>query len=129
MTLDVPVHVRCAGGLLGVGTVLIGLIYLAAPPERRGPSQLTSVIAVMEPVLGWVMLVLGSGVVLATVLGQARASAHVLATAVHATYMGGLVVQFLITQPVRPTVTAVLSFMGAVAHGGAALAYWQRGYR
>lgn len=128
LTLPVPLHVRVTSVGLGVGTMLLGLIYLTAPPRRDGPLS-SSVMALMEAPLGWVMLALGGWVVLAALSQCARSSAHGVAAIVHLTYTVALVATFLQLVPPKPSVASVLSVFAVVAHGGACIDYWKRGYR
>lgn len=128
LTLPVPLHVRITSVGLGVGTMLLGLIYLTAPPRRDGPLS-SSVMALMECPLGWVMLALGGWVVLASFGRSARSSAHGVAAVAHLTYSGALVATWLQLEPPQPTVASVLSVFAVVAHGGACIDYWKRGYR
>lgn len=124
-----PLHVKVAGGALGLVTAMLGLIYLLAPPRRVPALERVSVVAVLEPFLGWAMLAIGGWVLLATATATARASAHLVAAVSHALYFGACVASFLLTVPPRPTVAAVLALGVFIAHGGACLAYWQRGWR
>lgn len=128
VTLPVPVHVRLTSVGLGAATMLLGLVYLTTPPRRGGPLS-SSVMALMEAPLGWVMLALGGWVVLAALAQAARSSAHGVAAVVHLTYTVALVATFLQLEPPRPTVASVLSVFAFVAHGGACIDYWKRGYR
>jgi len=129
LTLPVPLYTKVAGGLLGLDTLMLGLIYLLAPPERIPALEQVSVVAVLEPTLGWAMITTGLWVVGGTLIGRSRASAHMVATVCHCLYFGACVASFLLTVPPLPTVAAVLALGVAVAHGGACLAYWQRGWR
>lgn len=128
MTLPVPLHVALTSLGLGVGSMLLGVIYLTNPPRRTGPLS-NSVMALMEQPIGWAMVFIGAWVVLAAVTGWSRASAHMVAAMAHLVYMGALFFTFLQLVPPRPTVASVLSIFAFVAHGGACLDYWKRGYR
>jgi hypothetical protein len=128
LTLAVPLHVQLTSVFLGLGSMALGLVYLISPPKRNGPLS-NSVMALMEQPLGWVMVVLGLWVVLAAGFRSSRASAHAVAAMCHGAYMAALVATALMTEPPRLTVAAVLSLFAVVAHGGACLDYWKRGYR
>lgn len=128
LTLPVPLHVRATSVGLGGASMLLGLIYLTVPPRRDGPLS-NSVMAVLEAPLGWVMLALGGWVVLAALAGIARASAHGVTAMAHAVYTVALVLTFLSVHPPRPSVASVLSVFAVVAHGGASIDYWKRGWR
>lgn len=108
--------------------MLLGIVYLTVPPRRDGPLS-NSVMALMEAPLGWVMVALGGWVILATIARTARSSAHGVAAVVHLVYTVALVATFLQTVPPKPTVASVLSVFAFVAHGGASIDYWKRGYR
>lgn len=130
LTLSVPWHVKAAGVGLGISTALLGFVYLAAPPPRPAYLADLSVVAVLEPVLGWVFLAIGSCAVLATLTSRARASAHGLAAVSHACYMLALVITVALTRDGNPPhVAAVLSVPAFIAHGALSVSYWQRGYR
>lgn len=128
LTLPVPVHVRITSVGLGAATLLLGFVYLTDPPKRTGPLS-NSVMALMETPLGWVMVALGCWVVLAAVSSTARSSAHAVAAIAHLAYSVALVVTWSQVEPPTPTVASVLSVFAFVAHGGASLDYWKRGYR
>ena len=128
LTLPVPLHVRVTSVGLGVATYLLGLVYLVSPPRRTGPLS-NSVMALMETPLGWCMVFLGCWVVLAAFTSAARASAHGVAAVAHLAYCVALVVTWASLEPPTPTVASVLSVFAFVAHGGACIDYWKRGYR
>lgn len=128
LTLPVPLHVKATSVGLGAASMLLGVVYLTAPPQRTGPLS-NSVMALMEQPLGWTMLALGGWVVLAALSGVARSSAHGVAAMAHLVYSVALVLTFLQLVPPRPTVASVLSVFAFVAHGGASIDYWKRGWR
>lgn len=128
VTLPVPLHVKVTSVGLGGASMLLGVIYLVAPPRRDGPLS-NSVMALLESPLGWVMVALGAWVILATAAGMARASAHGVAAMAHLVYSVALVLTFLQLEPPRPSVASVLSVFAVVAHGGASIDYWKRGWR
>lgn len=128
LTLPVPAHVRITSVGLGAASMMLGLLYLTNPPKRTGPLS-NSVMALMETPLGWVMLVLGGWVILASVSSCARSSAHAVAAIAHAAYTVALIVTWAQLNPPSPTVASVLSVFAFVAHGGASIDYWKRGYR
>lgn len=130
LTLPVPLHVRIASLGLGVATGLLGLLYLTAPPRTHGPGPLSStVLSLLEQPLGWCMVLLGAWVIVAAVSGVARSSAHGVAAIAHLAYTAALVQSFLALVPPRPSVVSILSVFAFVAHGGACLDYWKRGWR
>lgn len=128
VTLPVPLHVSVTSAFLGSASALLGLVYLTSPPKRTGPLS-NSVMALMETPLGWVMVVLGSLVFLAAVSATARSSAHAVAAVAHLAYTVALVITWASLEPPHPTVASVLSVFAFVAHGGASIDYWKRGYR
>lgn len=128
LTLPVPIHVSLTSAALGLCTLALGVIYLTAPPKRTGPLS-SSTMGLLEVPLGVVMMCLGLLVVAATVAGKARSSAHGVAAMTHFVYTVALVLTFLQTVPPKPTVASVLSVFAFVAHGGACIDYWKRGWR
>lgn len=130
MRLPVPVHVRVWGSVLGMLTALLGFVFLAPPvPNRPADLDARSVVAVFEQPLGWALLAVGGWVVLASIVGHARASAHAVAGVVHVAHLVALVATFLIAYPLQPVPQIVLAGFAVIAHGGACLDYWQRGWR
>lgn len=128
MTLPVPVHVQLASLVLGTLTILLGAVYLTSPPPVGSAARPTT-ISELTPVLAWVMIAAGSWVVLAAVARSARSSAHGIAAIVHGTYCAGLVVTSLTFHPFRVTIVSILSVFAVVAHGGACIDYWKRGWK
>jgi len=129
MKLPVPRHVRLASLLMGVGTLILGLGYATVEVYRRPEVAERSVVAAIEHPLGWVMAVLGVWVVLATITGHSRASAHTVAAVAHGVYFAAVLITCVLTYPLTPPQLGALALFGFIAHGGAALDYWQRGYR
>lgn len=129
LALPVPPYVKVLGVGLGLGTAVLGLVYLLWPPYRPPGIAELSVVATIEPALGWVMVMLGTWVVAATLVGHGRASAHAVAAAAHGVYMLALVWSLFLTGPIVPSVAATLSWFALIAHAGWSLDYWQRGYR
>jgi len=128
MALPVPVHVQLASLVLGGLTVLLGCVYVTSPPPAGSAARPTT-ISELTPVVAWVMVAVGGWVVLATVARAARSSAHGVAAVVHATYCVGLVITSLTFEPFRVTVVSILSVFAVVAHGGACIDYWKRGWK
>jgi len=124
-----PAYQQVAGGLLGLVTIGLGVIYLVAPPERPAGVQQFSVVAVLEPTLGVLAVIVGLFVVSATLMGAVRSIAHGVAAVLHGGYLVALIVSITLTEPLRPTVTADLAVAALIAHGGASLAYWQQGWK
>lgn len=124
-----PAYQQVAGGLLGVVTIGLGVIYLLAPPARPAGVQQYSVVAVLEPTLGMLAVLVGLGVVSTTLMKAGRSIAHGVAAVLHGGYLVALVVSIVLTEPLRPTVTADLAVAALIAHGGASLAYWQQGWK
>jgi hypothetical protein len=71
----------------------------------------------------------GGWVIIATCLSQARASAHAIASAVHGVHLAALAATFLIAYPLQPAPGVVTAVFAVIAHGGASIDYWQRGWR
>lgn len=130
ITLPVPIYVTAAGLAMGVLTSVLGVAHLTRDPARPPGLAGNSVVAVIEPVLGWVLIALGAWVVAATLTRTARASAHAVAAVAHAAYLVALLLTLAFVG-IRsgPSVTATLAGFALVAHTGACLAYWQRGHR
>lgn len=129
LTLPVPVHVQLAGGALGAATVWLGLVYLVTPPPLASVARPASTLALLTPALAWCMIAAGGWVILSTVARAARASAHLVAAVVHLAYLAGLVATFLQLQPFRISVVSALSVFAVIAHGGACIDYWKRGWK
>lgn len=129
MRLPVPRHVRFASVALGFGTAVMGLGYATIPVYRPPALERESVVAAIETPLGWVMLVVGLWVLVAAFLGHGRASAHAVAAAAHGVYLGAMVLTYLFAYPLQPLQGVALALFGLIAHGGASLDYWQRGWR
>lgn len=129
LTLPVPLHVQLVGGLMGLATVVLGLVYLVSPPPLASPVRPATTLGVLTPVLAWCMVAVGGWVMLATFARAARSSAHGVAAVVHLTYCAGLVLTFLQLEPLRVTVVSALSVFAVIAHGGAAIDYWRRGWK
>lgn len=130
MRLPVPMFVRLWGAVLGLLTVALGLAFLVSPvPNRPAELEARSVVAIVELPLGLALIGVGGWVVLATLLSQARASAHAVAGVVHLAHLVALVATFVIAYPRQPLPVIVLASFAVIAHGGACLDYWQRGWR
>lgn len=129
MRLYVPRHVVLSSIALGAATTILGAGYAAGTVYRRPELEDRSLVAVLEHPLGWVMVVLGAWVVLAALLGVSRASAHGLAAVAHGLYLVAIAATFVLAYPFQSIVGVALAIFGFVAHGGACLAYWERGYR
>jgi len=128
LTLPVPLHVQFVSLLMGAATVLLGVVYLVSPPAT-GPARPVSTVEYLTPILAWAMVASGAWVILATIARAARSSAHGVAAVVHLTYCAGLVVTFVELQPFRVTVVSILSVFAWIAHGGACIDYWKRGWK
>lgn len=129
MRLPVPRHVALASFAMGVGTFVLGVGYATVEVYRRPEVAERSVIAVIEHPLGWVLALLGLWVTIASIVGRSRASAHALAAVAHGVYLAAALVTLALTYPLTPPQLGALALFGFVAHGGAALDYWQRGWR
>lgn len=130
LTLPVPLYVQGAGLALGLLSSLLGVAHLTRDRSRPPGLAGNSVVAIIEPVLGWVLIALGAWVVVATLTRHARASAHAVAAVAHGAYLVALLLTLAFVG-IRsgPSVTATLAGFALVAHTGECLAYWQRGYR
>lgn len=128
LTLTVPLHVQLASAVLGALTVVLGCSYLTSPPPVGSAARPTT-IGELTPVLAWVMVAAGGWVILSVAARAARSSAHGIAAVVHATYCAGLVITSLTFEPFRVTVVSILSVFAVVAHGGACIDYWKRGWK
>lgn len=130
MRLPVPGHVQLWGAVLGFGTALLGFLYLSAfTPNRRPELEAISVVAKIETPLAWFMLAAGGWVVVATAVSQARSSAHAIAAVVHSAHLVALGATFVIAYPLASAPGVVQASFAVIAHGGACLEYWQRGWR
>jgi hypothetical protein len=130
MRLPVPRHATLASLLLGAVTAALGFVYLTEiVPNRSQALEGESVVAVIEQPLGWALLVAGGWVAVACLLRQARSSAHAIAAVVHLVHLFALVATFVIAYPLQPAPPVLSAVFAVVAHGGASLDYWKRGYR
>lgn len=129
LTLPVPLHVQLSSLLLGLLSVVLGMIYLVDPPPEASPAVPFTTLDYLRPPVVVLLLLMGSLVVLATLGRAARSSAHGLAAIVHLAYTVGLVATFFQTEPVRITIVSILSVFAWVAHGGACIDYWKRGWK
>ena len=130
MRLPVPLHVRLASVLLGLSSCLLGFAYLTAIVPNRSPELAEkSVVAVIETPLGWALLAVGGWVVIAAAVAQARSSSHLVAAAVHGVHLAALIATFFIAWPLQPAPPVITAVFAVVAHGGASLDYWKRGWR
>jgi len=129
MRLPVPRHVILASLAMGVGTVVLGFAYATTSVYRRPELEARSVVAIIERPLGWAMIVVGLWVIAATVGRHTRASAHAVAAVLHGAYLAAIAATYLFAWPFQSLAGVALALFGCVAHGGAALDYWQRGYR
>jgi len=129
MRLPVPRHVVLASLLMGVGTLTLGIGYATVAVYRRPDVEARSVVAAIEHPLGWCMAVIGAWVLLAVITGHTRASAHVVAAVAHGVYLAAVLITIVLTYPLTPPQLGALALFGLIAHGGAALDYWKRGYR
>ena len=129
MKLPTPRHVTLASLVLGVATLVLGVGYATTEVYRVPELQAESVVALIEHPLGWLMIVSGAWVVLATITRTARASAHAVAAILHGAYLVALMATFVLAYPLQPVQGVALALFGLVAHGGASLDYWGRGWR
>jgi hypothetical protein len=130
MRLPVPPFIRVWGAVLGGLTMALGLALTVEPvPNRPEQLEARSVVALIELPLGLAMIGAGAWVILATALTQARASAHAVAAVVHGAHLGALAATFVIAYPWQPAPPIVTAGFAVIAHGGACLDYWQRGWR
>lgn len=129
MRLPVPAHVVAASIALGVATTTLGIAYATTTVNRSPELEAKSVVALVERPLGWLMVIVGAWVVLAALSGAARSSAHAIAAVLHGAYLIALVATFVLAYPLQPLHGVALAVFGLVAHGGAAIDYWKRGYR
>lgn len=129
MRLPVPWHVIAASIVLGVATIVLGVAYATTEVNRAPALEAKSVVALIERPLGWLMVVIGAWVVLAAMAGTARASAHSIAAVLHGAYLVALLATFVLAYPLQPLHGVALAVFGLVAHGGAGIDYWKRGYR
>lgn len=130
LRLPVPLSVRLWGAVLGMLTVALGLVYLIAPVPNRPPAlEARSVVAVIEVPLGWAMVAAGLWVVAATLVSHSRASAHAVAGIVHLAHAVAIAATVVIAYPLQPLPVLVLATFAVIAHGGACLDYFGRGWR
>jgi hypothetical protein len=130
LRLPVPMFVRLWGAVLGLLSTALGLVFLASPVPNRTPAlEARSVVAVIEVPLGIVLVAAGLWVVAATMVGHSRASAHAVAAVAHLTHVVALGATFVIAYPLQPLPVLVLASFAVIAHGGACLDYWSRGWR
>jgi hypothetical protein len=130
MRLPVPRHATAASIVLGVATAALGFAYLTAiVPNRSAALEEQSVVAVIENPLGWALLASGGWVVVATLVRQARSSAHAIAAVVHLAHLCALAATFVIAWPLQPAPPVITAVFAVIAHGGASLDMWKRGYR
>lgn len=130
LRLPVPMFVRLWGTVLGLLSTALGVTFLASPVPNRPPDlEVRSVVAVIEVPLGIALAAAGLWVVAATITGHSRASAHAVAGVVHLAHLVALVATFVIAYPLQPLPIIVLAAFAVIAHGGACLDYWHRGWR
>jgi hypothetical protein len=130
MRLPVPAFIRAWGAVLGALSLGLGLALLTSPVPNRPPAlDERSVVALIELPLGFALIGAGGWVVVATFVAQARASAHAVAAVVHLAHLFALAATFVIAYPLQPLPQIVLAGFAVIAHGGACLDYWQRGWR
>ena len=129
MRLPVPRHVAAASILMGLGSCVLGITYATTDVHRRPELEARSVVAVIERPLGWITLAIGLWVVCAALLGRSRASAHAVAAVAHGAYFIALAATYVLAFPYQPLPAVALALFGLIAHGGASLDYWQRGWR
>jgi vacuolar-type H+-ATPase subunit I/STV1 len=129
MRLPVPRHVIAASILMGLASIVLGYAYATSSVYRRPQLEARSVVAVIEQPLGWVLIVVGLWVMGAAIGRHTRASAHAVAAVVHAAYLAALCATFVLAYPLQSVAGIALALFPCVAHGGAAIEYWQRGYR
>lgn len=130
MRLPVPAHVRLWGAVLGLFTAALGFVFLTSPVPNRPPDlEAASVVAIIELPLGLAMIGAGGWTVLATLVTQARASAHAVTAVVHLAHVFALCATFVIAYPMQPLPPILTGVFAVIAHGGASLDYWQRGWR
>lgn len=130
LRLPVPWHVRVWGAVLGLLTGSLGFVFLTSPvPNRPLELEAESVVAIIELPLGFAMIGAGGWVVVATMLTQARASAHAVAGVVHLAHVFALTATLFIAWPLQPVPPILTAAFAVIAHGGACLDYWQRGWR
>jgi hypothetical protein len=130
LRLPVPGHIRLWGAVLGALSAVLGFVLLTSPvPNRPADLEARSVVAVIETPLGWAMLAAGGWVVIGTAVSQARASAHAVVAVVHLAHVVALGATFLIAYPLQPLPPILTGAFAVIAHGGACLDYWNRGWR
>jgi len=130
LTLPIPRHIIVTSVALGLTTVLLGFSYLWRPATIRSPDlERLSVVAKIDGPLGFVMVAVGVWVVVAAMVGCTRASAHAVTSITHLAYVVAVAMTYVIAYPLQPLPSVPLAVFGFIAHGGACLAYWQRGWR
>ena len=129
MRLPIPKHVTAASLALGLATIVLGIAYATTDVYRPPELEAQSVVALVERPLGWCMVLVGTWVVLAALAGAARASAHAIAAVLHGAYLFALLMTYVLAYPLQPLHGVALAVFGLVAHGGAGIDYWKRGYR
>lgn len=129
MRLPVPRHVIVASLAMGLGTLVLGYGYVTTDVRRPPELERESVVALIEHPLGWAMIAAGAWVLLAVTTSRARASAHAIAAVLHGLYLLAISATFVLAYPLQPVQGVALALFGVVAHGGASLDYWKRGYR
>jgi hypothetical protein len=129
MRLPVPRHVVAASLAMGVGTIVLGVAYATTSVYRRPELEARSVVAVIERPLGWVLIVLGAWVVLAAVGRHTRASAHAVTAVAHGAYLAAIAATYVLAYPFQSLAPVALALFACIGHGGAAIDFWQRGYR
>jgi hypothetical protein len=129
MRLPVPRYIRLSSAALGIATAVMGIGYATIQVYRRPALEAQSVVAVIEEPLGWAMFAAGLWVLAAALIGHGRASAHGVAAACHAAFLGAIAATYVIAYPLQPIQGVALALFGFIAHGGASLDYWQRGWR
>ena len=129
MRLPTPRHVWLATLTLGLGTLVLGFGYLTTKVYRVPELEEQSVVAVIERPLGGLMLVVGAWVFVAGLTGCGRAIAHAVAAILHGAYFVALAATYVLAYPLQPEQGVALGLFGLVAHGGASIDYWQRGWR
>lgn len=129
MRLVVPRHVVLASLAMGLATLVLGIGYATTQVYRVPALQRVSVVALIERPLGWSMVAAGVWVTVATLTATTRASAHAIAAVLHGLYVVAILATFVLAYPLQPVQGVALALFGLIAHGGASLDYWKRGYR
>lgn len=129
MRLPVPRHVMLASIAMGASSIVLGYAYATGMVYRRPELEAKSVVALIERPLGIVLIIIGLWVVAAGIGRHSRASAHVVAAVCHGAYLVAMCATVIIAWPHQSFVGPALAAFAFIAHGGAALDFWQRGYR